>query len=116
MSDLEHKLRQFATEHDCDNCDAEVKDGCTLRDLMPFLRLTLAWGEDSEGRKGELSEIQKDSEGIVRGAIMLLTTGETSIEVLMSIFGLLITFGYVRGREYVEVPKPYTEANIDTGA
>lgn len=106
-----HDLDKWADSHDCSTCPATKAVGCNLKDIVPVIRTLLDWEGNLECRVDELDTLHKQSEDVMFASFTLMVSdGMTSVEVIRSIFSLLITFGYIKGRDYVEIPKPFIDA------
>lgn len=105
----QHPLNQLVEDHDCATCDPELKESCALKHVLPVIKFTIDWEAEQEGpRQQEMNEFMSKAEDVVTGAFALMVSaGGCGGETVIAVFNLLIAYGYIMGRKYVEVPKAF---------
>ena len=75
--------------------------------MLPVIKFTLDWEEENAGpRNQEMTEFMNKAEDVVMGAFALIISGGACKgDIVMAVFNLLVAYGYIMGRKYVEVPK-----------
>ena len=105
---MQDPLNQMVEDHDCATCPEDMKEGCTLKYILPVIKFTLDWdAEETEARSAEMNELFAKAEDVVAGAFALIVSKPTGGDTMLSIFRLLVSYGYIMGRKYVEVPKAF---------
>ena len=105
MSELD-ELQSWMKSHDCNTCKAS--DDCMLKLLLPQMDEI---GQYCILHASEVNELLESSEEFMENAMDFIADAGplllgASIKVM---FFLFLTIGFIRGKQYVEVPDAYKE-------
>lgn len=103
MSELD-ELLSWIKDHDCNTCKAS--DDCMLKLLLPQVNEI---GQYCILHTSEMNELLESSEEFMENAMNFVAdAGPLLLEAgIRSTFLLFLTIGFIRGRQYIEVPDAY---------